>query len=236
MGKAFGNRQKKYKLVPGDDYPTAYSLTELLFSNQKKIGIKFDCNKTVWEPAAGDGHMVKVLKDKFNHVVSSDISHGYMEYEKGKLKESDGGYFCDFLNVEHEINNVDYIITNPPFSLADEFILRAKKYDPEIICFLLRTNYLSGQSRGNKGIYDGLAHVAVFDRMPDFRAPIREDGKFPTAMNVYAWFIWRRGWKKKADFTTIKCGEFCLKSKEMSDSYRRGLYEIIGYPKRKVKI
>ena len=26
--------------------------------------------------------------------------------------------------------------------------------------------------------------------MPELRAPIREDGKYPTAMIVYAWYIW----------------------------------------------
>jgi hypothetical protein len=219
-GKAFGNK-KAIKDRPvnrkGDNYSTHYSLTELLFENAKDIGIEFDFSKSVLEPAAGEGAMVKVLKNKFKCVNSYDPKCGQDYYLNKKLIKQNSNSLLeiyDFLTYNFKEYH-SYIITNPPFSLADEFVLRAKELEPEMFCFFLRTNYLSGQTRSNKKIYEGLAHVAVFDRMPNLCAPIRPDGKFPTAMIVYAWFVWIKGWKKKPIFDSIKCGRYVLHKKDI---------------------
>jgi hypothetical protein len=215
-GKAFGNKKSENNrpaIRKGDNYSTHYSLTELLFENAKdNIGIEFDFTKPVLEPAAGEGAMVKVLSEYFDNVYGYDPVYGFSLTGGGK---NEGVLLENYSFLTHDFNPFDYIITNPPFSLADKFVLRAKELEPEMFCFFLRTNYLSGQARLKKKIYEGLAHVSVFDRMPDLRAPIRLDGRFPTAMIVYACFTWIKGYKGKPTFESLKCSNYVLHKKDI---------------------
>ena len=65
------------------------------------------------EPACGAGHMAKVLKEYFGKVGSSDAyAYGY-------------GTIRDYLTHPYETNAWDWVITNPPFRLAEEFVLRS---------------------------------------------------------------------------------------------------------------
>ena len=64
------------------------------------------------EPACGAGHMAKVLHEYFGKVRCADVAdYGYGEVQ-------------DFLSP-HIVNGMDWIITNPPFRLAEEFALKA---------------------------------------------------------------------------------------------------------------
>jgi methylase of polypeptide subunit release factors len=226
MGKAFGNKTAESErpiIRKGDNYSTHYSLTELLFEK-----VKFDFTKTVLEPAAGEGAMVKVLKKRFKEVVSCDPVYGCVCFNKKKKTEKHDMWNYSFLNstMWNYGKPFPYIITNPPYSLADRFVLRAKELNPEKICFLLRTNYLSGQKRLKKGVFDGLKNVFVFNRMPDLRAPIRPDGKFITAMNVYAWFVWERGYQGEPMLDWIDCSKYTLREKDLDHAYLQQLVDL----------
>ena len=63
--------------------------------------------KTVWEPAAGDGSIVRVLSKHGFNVIFSDIASGF-----------------DFLSRNPDFE-FDAIVTNPPFSKRIEFLRRA---------------------------------------------------------------------------------------------------------------
>lgn len=207
MGKAFGNKKAENKRpinCKGDNYSTPYSLTEMLFEKES-----FDFSKSVLEPAAGEGTMAEVLKKKFEKVVSFDPIKGYYDFCNNHLYCEDHK-LKNYSFLFHVFSTYSYIITNPPYSLADQFVLRAKELEPEKFCFLLRTNFLSGQSRLKKGIYEGLKKVLIFNRMPDLRAPIRPDGKFPTAMIVYAWFVWEKGYQGKPEIDWLDCSRYVL--------------------------
>ena len=71
---------------------------------------KMDCP----EPACGAGHMARPLKEYFGKVRATDI-HAYGH-----------GAVADFLAGPLEAGSVDWVITNPPFRLAEEFIKRAR--------------------------------------------------------------------------------------------------------------
>ena len=63
--------------------------------------------KTILEPSAGQGHIVKVLKEYFKNaeIEATDlIDRGYCE----------GG--VDFLKKDYGDKKYDLIITNPPFN------------------------------------------------------------------------------------------------------------------------
>jgi hypothetical protein len=154
-----------------DFYQTPYSMTEQLFEIET-----FDPKGIISDPACGKMAIVKIIK---NHHPENKIY--YIDLNEGN----------DFL-VKHPI--VDYIITNPPFSLAFEFIQRAKEICCDKFCMLLRLEYLHGLNRYKSKIYEGLKSVNIFIRRPMLSDKIRDDGKYTTGMITYAWYIWQKGY------------------------------------------
>lgn len=95
----------------------------------------------------------------------------------------------DFLQ---ETERYDAIITNPPFSIAYEFIQKAKTLT-NYFAFLLPLSYLHGKKRFDNIYSDtefSLSRIYVFTRYPMLGEKLREDGKYNTGMMVYAWFVW----------------------------------------------
>jgi len=172
MGKNYSRNNASGKRKPSDLYETHYSLTwEFL-------------KKTTWcksllmsDPCAGNGAITKVLKGVgFENIISHDIL-------------TDG---VDFLR---DNTPVQYIITNPPYSLANEFILHAKEVAKEKFAFLLPLTYLQGSYRYNNIWMDigfPLESIHVFNRFPMLGVPLREDGLMPTGMQAMAWFTWNK--------------------------------------------
>lgn len=167
-GSAFIHRSSKT-----DDYNTHYSLTWQLLERE-------NFEEEILEPACGNMAIAYQLRDKLKkpcRIIFGDIKIGQ-----------------DFLI--HPYEKVKYIITNPPYTskLIDKFVIRAKELYTGKIAFLCRLDFYSGYQRYRAGIFNELARIYVFTRRPDLRAPIRPDGKYPTAAMVYAWFIWQHGY------------------------------------------
>lgn len=76
----------------------------------------------------------------------------------------------------------DVVIANPPFSLAQEFLHRARQHG-DYVCFLLRLNFLQGGERSLWLTQDCPDVYVVADR-PSFTP----DGNTDTA--AYAWMVW----------------------------------------------
>ena len=132
---------------------------------------------TCLEPACGAGHMSKVLWEYFGHVRSADaFDYGY-------------GLVEDFLAQPHEARSVDWIITNPPFRLAEEFVLRALNMARCGVAILARTVFLESVGRYEHIFRDRPpAKFAQFtERVPMVRG--RLDEKASTATG-YAWLVW----------------------------------------------
>jgi hypothetical protein len=167
-GKNFSGNNASGKRKKSDFYETPYSITRHLLNVED-----FDYHLTICEPACGDGAIVKVLQEKTNNVVFYDI-------EKNFLTETE---------------QYDYIITNPPFSIAYEFIQKAKIVAKKKFAFLLPLSYLHGKKRYDDIYSDKeypLKKVYVFTRYPMLGEQLREDGKYNTGMMVYAWFIFEK--------------------------------------------
>lgn len=162
-----------------DFYQTPYSMTLQLI----ETGELYDC-KTLLEPACGNNAIVKFLIENLNHKFSMsayDINGKFISF--------------NFLN---ETIQYDCIVTNPPFSKANEFILHAKKIATKKIIFLMPLSYLHGKNRFDTIWTDKefpLKCVYIFTRYPLLENEIREDGKYKTGMQVYAWYVWDKEWK-----------------------------------------
>ena len=132
---------------------------------------------TAWEPACGEGDMAKPLAEYFSRVIASDVH----DYGFGAAR--------DFLWPGHD-EPVDWVITNPPFRLAAEFIARAHEVATGGIAMLVRTAFLEGGER-----YETLfsktppSEILQFaERVPMFRGRLDERGSTATA---YCWLVWR---------------------------------------------
>lgn len=160
-----------------DDYPSppwsVRALCEkvLLQNSQLKLW-------DVWEPACGRGHMAETLKEYFTNVHATDIhDYGY-------------GGVQDFLISQNPPNpKVAFIITNPPFRLAEKFIEQAHRHARRGVAMLVRTSFLESVGR-----YENLfknnppSEVAQFvERVPMVKG--RYDPKAVTATS-YCWMIW----------------------------------------------
>jgi len=170
-GKNFSANNSSGKRKKSDFYETPYSITRHLLNVEY-----FDYSCTICEPACGDGAIVKVLKEKTDNIIAYDI-------EKNFLSET-----------EH----YEYIITNPPFSIAYEFILKAKKIVNNKFALLLPLSYLHGKKRYDDIYCDKkypLKKIYVFTRYPMLGEKLREDGKYNTGMMVYAWFIFEKNYE-----------------------------------------
>ena len=100
-GKNFSANNATGKRKKSDFYETPYTLTRKFLERED-----FNKDLTVCEPACGAGAITKVLKEFWN----DDLITAY---------DQEVNFLWDF-------NDYDYIVTNPPFSLAQEFILRLK--------------------------------------------------------------------------------------------------------------
>jgi len=184
-GKAFAHTKDRNK---SDYYPTPYSMTEQL------LEVETFEQGLILEPACGEADAISKVLDKKHKVLSTDIIYG-----------------DDFLD---STTQYDYVITNPPYKLADEFIEKAREVATNKFAMLLRTNFLSGVTRFKEDRFRELKNVYIFTRMPDLNAELRDDGKYPTAMIVYAWMVWEKGYTGKPNISWIDNQKYVLKAGE----------------------
>ena len=168
----------------------------------------YDAGGTAWEPAAGEGHMAGVLAERFDDVYRTDV-HDYSLGASGADGaparcglHAVGSFVGQGLDVlpgpEHR---PDWIITNPPFSLAAEFAERALDVAGDGVALLMRTAWLEGQDRYERLFRDSPpTFVAVFvERVPMTLGRWDPDADTATA---YAWFVWRRASALPAEIET----------------------------------
>lgn len=139
--------------------------------------------RTCWEPACGQGHMAAPLREYFADVYASDV-FGY-----GSDHQDDTVDFLDLAAYRVRRKAPDWIITNPPFKVAETFALNALAIANEGVALLVRTSWLEGAGR-----YERLfaqhrpAMVAQFvERLPMHRGRWEPNGSTATS---YLWVVW----------------------------------------------
>jgi hypothetical protein len=133
----------------------------------------------VWEPAAGRGAIVKVLREVGRAVIASDI----ITYDFPLH------FVQNFLTTTKVPVGTEMILTNPPYRSAADFVEHALKLCPRVI-MLCRLAFL--ESRRRSAILDRgqLARVHVFcDRLPMMHRHGWSGPKASSAI-AFAWFVW----------------------------------------------
>jgi hypothetical protein len=90
---------------------------------------------SAWEPACGEGHMVRPLEEALMDVRASDIA-SYGEHE-----------IFDFAIPIDAEQPVDFVITNPPFKAAQRFIDNGLQIARVGVAMLVRSAFLESQAR-----------------------------------------------------------------------------------------
>ena len=192
-GKNFSANNATGKRKKSDFYETPYTLTRKFLDVED-----FDKSLSVCEPACGGGAITRVLKE-------------YWEDDKVTAYDKETNFLW-------ETGEYEYVITNPPFSIAFEFIQRAKLVAKSKFAFLLPLSYLHGKKRFDEIYSDrsyGLEKVYVFTRYPMLGEALREDGKYNTGMMVYAWYVWTNGYSGLPTIDWLDNNEDVLSKKDM---------------------
>jgi hypothetical protein len=185
-----------------DDFPTPPWATRALIEHvlEKPEGFK---SQSCLEPACGEGHMAKVLAEYFGDVKTSDVyPYGY-----GEIK--------DFTTHPFEVNFCDWVITNPPFRLGEDFIHRALAVARVGVAMLTRTVFIESVGR-----YARIFSVTPPTKFAQFteRVPMvkgRLDAKASTATG-YCWLVWE---KRKRTQSRVVWIPPCRKSLERDGDY-----------------
>lgn len=146
--------------------------------------------QNVWEPACNRGFLARPLKEYFGRVHSSDI-HDYSEEWGGQERVTDFLYRGS--EPPHfERNGIDWIITNPPFRLAQQFFERAADLRARNVALLVRSAFIEGVGR----------YEALFKRTPPSifaqfseRVPMVKGRCDPdvSSATAYCWLVWLEG-------------------------------------------
>lgn len=179
--------QQRVKPAPDelDFFPTPPWATRALMEHVviKLFGMKREdlFQTAAHEPACGEGHMLRPLREYFSTVIASDCHH----YENGDRCSR----LHDFLMPGEPLVKPDFIITNPPFLLAAQFIGRAIGIAGFATAMLVRTSFLEGVGR-YKDLFSKYPPqiVAQFvERVPMVKG--RLDSEASTATS-YVWILW----------------------------------------------
>lgn len=182
-----------------DDFPTPPWAVRALLEALARAGEPDWPARTVWEPAANRGFMVRGLADAVREVHASDV-HDY----------GAGFPVRDFL-FPGSVEPVDWVITNPPFRLAEQFARRGAEVASLGVALLVRVAFLEGEGRF-RSLFADLPPTRVLqfcERVvmhkgrlpdPDVAEPreVEKGGDLVTVMRkpstatAYAWLVWER--------------------------------------------
>lgn len=145
----------------------------------------------VWEPAAGRGAIVNVLRDHGHAAIASDV-HDY-----GGLH-----FVGDFLTQEQMPAGCEGIVTNPPYQHAAQFVEHALRLSP-LVVMLLRLAFMESERRCPILEGAGLVRIHVFrKRLPMMHRDGWEGRKANSGM-AFAWFVWERGYTGRTSIDRI---------------------------------
>ncbi len=135
--------------------------------------------KCIWEPAAGDGAIVRPLLNAGFKVIASDLVNYGLD---GCLSG------VDYLKAK-PINEPHGIVTNPPYKLAMKFAKKALN-ETFYLALLLRTNFLESTSRIEFFREHQPARIWISSRRLPMMHRHGWQGPRAPSNTCFAWFVW----------------------------------------------
>ena len=136
----------------------------------------------ILEPSCGEGHISMRL-----------MAHGY-EVVSRDLVDRGFGEVADFLSADNTCWDGD-IITNPPYTFAQEFVEKALAIIPEgrKVAMFLKITFLEGKRRAS--LFESAPPRRVW--VSRSRLKCAKNGDFdglPGSATAYGWFVWEKGY------------------------------------------
>lgn len=172
------------KNIKFDYYETpSWAVGELLITEEFK--------GTILEPCSGNGAISKVLEKHNFTVVSSDIRVDDDVYgEKG----------INMFDIKEKYNN---IITNPPYSLAQQIIEKSLEITDRKVAMILKLSFLESIKRYPMFKSTPFKQLYVFSKRvqmyPGGQVVKKENGPI-----AFGWFIWEHGYTGRPFIDWIK--------------------------------
>lgn len=196
-----------------DDFPTPPWAVRALMEKvlfPRRGSEEMRRHEIVWDPACNRGYMMRGFAGYFCGTAGSDI-HDY----------GAGWPVADFLwpDALAKIGMIDHpnwIITNPPFRLAAEFIAKCIHIMPrDGFAMLTRTSFLEGVGR-HKGLFS-VNPPSIIAQFAE-RVPMVKGRCDPTASTAtsYCWLVWESDITRGTDFVWIPP---CRKQLERAGDY-----------------
>ena len=152
----------------------------------------------ILEPFCGSGTMAEVIKESGRKVKAYDIiDRGY-------------GEVGDFFEVNFEENKYD-IITNPPYyKELPSLIQRCIKLAKHKVAIIMPLRYLTGKARFSD-LYEPFPPSRVY--VYQERISVAKNADFQkyndagSNLEIYAWYIWEKGFKGKTELKWLLNGD-----------------------------
>ena len=161
-----------------DYYATEPKAAHLLMAVEK-------FQPVIWECACGEGHLAKEFEKAGYSVYASDlIDRGYGEVLDFLACSAPPRFDCD-------------IITNPPYSKAQEFVEHALDIsaDGTKVAMFLKIQFL--ETKGRKRLFEKYPPKTVY--VSSSRLHCAMNGEFERFAKsnaiCYAWYVWVKGYK-----------------------------------------
>lgn len=206
---AYGIKNKRLSSKDDVDFfPTPPWATRALCEFLMKYNDLADMN--VWEPACGQGHMAMALAEYFGTVRQTDI----VQYGQNEI--------LDFLATPRGQAAPGWVITNPPYNKAEEFIKMANSIAVHGVAMLVRTTFLASVRRYNTLFSKNPPHIVLqfTERVPMVKG--RLDRKASTATDC-CWLVWNLHlavmWGKRVPGTALCWIPPCRKKLERDEDY-----------------
>jgi hypothetical protein len=141
----------------------------------------------IWECACGERHLAKEFEKVGKLAKASDL----INRNFGEIQD-----FLSYTLFDTATNKpFKDIVTNPPYSLAEDFLLKAMELleDNMYYCALLKITWLEGKKRGE--IFK--KHPPKFVYVYSNRINCAMNGdfeKYKSKAICYCWYIWQKGY------------------------------------------
>lgn len=159
-----------------DFYATPPSAVEMLLEKES-------FSNKIWEPAAGLNHITNVL-----------LNHGYYVFASDIIQRLPDIAIQDFLITDMTWDGD--IITNPPYSLAAQFVEKAMNIlkPNHKLAMLLKLQFL--ETKGRRDLFRKYPPKTVY--VSSSRLACVKNGDFEnyhgsSSAVCYAWFVWEKG-------------------------------------------
>lgn len=182
------------KRADKDYYATDPQAVDKIMKRLSLIGAIYDRRlESILEPCVGEGHIIEGLKPYIydsSHITTVDIvDRNYPNI-----------ILTDYTQWKTD-KKFTFIISNPPYSCAKEFIYKSMELlEPHgLLLFYLKLQFLEG--KGRKELFDKYPPKYIYvmrNRTPTWKngSPVNPDtGKKWAETICFAWFVWEKNIK-----------------------------------------